>query len=200
MPRVPRIAQFPVAIAEAKMKYVQLLKLTQTVPNQAVYNPFWQNGLYDPNAALGGHQPMGFDQIAPLYNHYQVVGAKIKVTILPPRVAATQVIVGITDSPALTLPSVDPSTLLEDPDCKYVLATQDAAVSVSSTFKAKQRYPGAGAAAQGASLIGGSPSDGLFWNVWMCNIDSTNTTAGIDMLIEIDYTAIFWERVDLAAS
>lgn len=36
------------------------------------------NGLYEPIAA--GHQPMGFDQFAALYQNYKVVGAKITAT------------------------------------------------------------------------------------------------------------------------
>lgn len=184
----------------AKLKYCAIIKMTQTVANVAVFRPFWQNGLYDPDASIGGHQPMGFDEISPLYNHYQVVGSKIRVTVLPPRVAATQVLVGITDSPQLTLTSTDPSTLIEDPDCKWKACTQDQGTVITSSFTAKDRYPGAGAAAQGASLISSSPTDGLFYNIWMANIDTTNTTAGIDMVVEIDYTAIFWERRDLAAS
>lgn len=37
------------------------------------------NGLYDPYVAAGGHQPRGFDEITPLYDHYVVTNAKITV-------------------------------------------------------------------------------------------------------------------------
>lgn len=36
------------------------------------------NGLYDPDVSGTGHQPRGFDQIMPLYDHYVVVGAEIR--------------------------------------------------------------------------------------------------------------------------
>lgn len=36
------------------------------------------NGLYDPDITGGGHQPIGFDQLMQLYDHYTVVGAKIR--------------------------------------------------------------------------------------------------------------------------
>lgn len=36
------------------------------------------NGMNDPNLTGGGHQPMGFDQFATLYNNYYVSGMKIK--------------------------------------------------------------------------------------------------------------------------
>lgn len=39
---------------------------------------FSANGLYDPDITGGGHQPVGFDQLMQLYDHYSVVGAKIR--------------------------------------------------------------------------------------------------------------------------
>jgi hypothetical protein len=37
------------------------------------------NGLFAPNITGGALQPRGFDQIAPMFDHYTVVGAKIRV-------------------------------------------------------------------------------------------------------------------------
>ena len=37
------------------------------------------NGLYDPDLTGGGHQPRGYDQFTPMYNHWTVVGAKVTV-------------------------------------------------------------------------------------------------------------------------
>lgn len=39
------------------------------------------NGLFDPNVTGGGHQPRGFDEIMPLYDHFVVVGSKITIKI-----------------------------------------------------------------------------------------------------------------------
>ena len=38
---------------------------------------FRANSIYDPDAAVGGHQPLGADQWAPFYNSYVVLGSKI---------------------------------------------------------------------------------------------------------------------------
>lgn len=43
------------------------------------YASFSANGAWDPDVALGGHQPTGFDQWMVAYNHYTVLGAKITV-------------------------------------------------------------------------------------------------------------------------
>lgn len=44
---------------------------------------FAANGLYDPDITYGGHQPMYFDQLGAMYNHYCVVRSKIMFTIVP---------------------------------------------------------------------------------------------------------------------
>lgn len=43
---------------------------------------FSLNSLYDPNASGVGHQAMGFDQIKELYQHYCVMKARVRVTII----------------------------------------------------------------------------------------------------------------------
>lgn len=41
------------------------------------------NGLYDPEDAVGGHQPYLFDQLSALYEHWTVVASKLTITITP---------------------------------------------------------------------------------------------------------------------
>lgn len=48
---------------------------------------FSANGLYDPNITGAGHQPMGFDQLMLLYEHYTVLGGKITVSFANQTVA-----------------------------------------------------------------------------------------------------------------
>lgn len=38
------------------------------------------NSVFDPEYAVGGHQPLGFDQLAGLYNKYNVHSARVEVT------------------------------------------------------------------------------------------------------------------------
>lgn len=58
-----------------KLRYVQQINLDAGA-STLVSRAFSCNGMFDPDFALGGHQPMGFDQWMSFYNHYTVIGAK----------------------------------------------------------------------------------------------------------------------------
>lgn len=60
-----------------KHRYCQTYTLDGT-STAAASRLFSLNGLYAPDS--GGHQPMGFDQFAALYQNYKVLGAKISAT------------------------------------------------------------------------------------------------------------------------
>ncbi len=42
---------------------------------------FRLNSIFDPNAAVGGTQPYGYDQLAALYNRYRVLKTRFKITM-----------------------------------------------------------------------------------------------------------------------
>lgn len=65
-----------------RLKYVEFITLNPTAAGSAVpiINHFRANSLFDPNYSGVGHQPRGFDEHAALYDHYTVIGSKIKVT------------------------------------------------------------------------------------------------------------------------
>jgi len=79
-PRVQRISatRFP---QSAIVKHVYCcdgtLAVSQNSPNKALH--FHANGMYDPEDALGGHQPLLFDELSARFNHYTVLGAKISI-------------------------------------------------------------------------------------------------------------------------
>ena len=57
-----------------KLRYSQQVSMSNPVGG-AVHN-FRANSLYDPDLTGVGGQPLGFDQMAALYNHYVVLGSK----------------------------------------------------------------------------------------------------------------------------
>lgn len=77
------------------------------------------NGLYDPEQALGGTQPRGFDQLMGLFDRYCVTGVKIEAWFMNRSAAAVtgthQYLCGVLYSEKDD--SVDSKYVLENPNC-----------------------------------------------------------------------------------
>lgn len=57
---------------------------TQTTNLASLTNyVFFANSMYDPEQAIGGHQPMGYDQYSALYSSYSVLSSSILVELWP---------------------------------------------------------------------------------------------------------------------
>lgn len=70
-------------------RYSQNIQYTHVGPNaNCQYANFGCNTLFDPWLTIGGHQPLYFDQLSAIYNHYCVMKSRIKVTIVPNTVDA----------------------------------------------------------------------------------------------------------------
>jgi len=61
-----------------RIRYQESLNLTGSASNVYAY-VYSANGCYDPNITGTGHQPMGFDQMMLLYDHYTVANAYLQV-------------------------------------------------------------------------------------------------------------------------
>lgn len=61
------------------MRYCTKLVINPGIAGITAENFFSANGLFDPDVSGVGHQPLGFDQIMPLYDHYVVTKACMKV-------------------------------------------------------------------------------------------------------------------------
>lgn len=68
-------------IYQCKLKYVDAISLTSTL-GATVQQQYAFNDLYDPDYTGTGHQPMGFDQLATIYEKYQVTGMAYKISTL----------------------------------------------------------------------------------------------------------------------
>lgn len=65
-----------------RLKYCDFITLNATSSGSAVpliYH-FRANSLYDPDLTSSGHQPRGYDELSQIYDHFCVIGSKIKVS------------------------------------------------------------------------------------------------------------------------
>lgn len=68
--------------AKNVMRYAATTDITMLGSGEQVI-AYRANGMFDPEVALGGHQPLYFDQLSAIYNHWHVVASKIKIRIVP---------------------------------------------------------------------------------------------------------------------
>lgn len=68
-------------VCKAKLHYTCHVSSNISAANYKSYE-FIANGMYDPEASMGGHQPYGFDELMVRYNDYTVLYASITATII----------------------------------------------------------------------------------------------------------------------
>lgn len=71
---------FPQSL-RTRMRYVTRVEYTLTNSN-AVVRTIRANDLFDPEYAVGGHQPRGFDEMMEVYGKYTVMGSKITASFM----------------------------------------------------------------------------------------------------------------------
>jgi len=110
----PSIARMTTPFAMTKkcrMTYYEINSQIATGAVTAGSYVYSANGLYDPNITGTGHQPMGFDQLMLMYDHYTVTGAKITVNFDNPSTLAIIGGIQISDSPT---PLTTPGQIVEN--------------------------------------------------------------------------------------
>lgn len=200
-----------------RMKYVERVTLN---PDNVVYFDQYQfraNDLRDPNFTGIGRQPRSFDQWMTAYNHFTVIGAKIKVT--PVRTAGINVTNNMVWGIALTASSNDVSGLISGGTYEDLLETRMIGTSrfrhggtvynlnkssdtCTLKFSAKKFFRKK--AIVGDSLYrgdtGSSPSEIAFFTIWGCPPDGSSDSDSQQFLVEIEYIAVLTEPKPLAAS
>lgn len=164
---------------------------------------FSANGLYDPDITGVGHQPIGFDQLMQLYDHYTVVGAKCRayftnVDTVNPYFGA----IAVRDGNAL---STDTREIVEN---GYVTMKQmtvggaggdncDLATSVDVAKFLGRTNALADADLKGSS--GNNPSEQLYFHIY--GFTSRQVDGGeLACNVVIDYDVVFHEKTITAPS
>jgi len=88
---VPRRRNYPKSLFGNKrfvvLKYHEDLTLVGSGAGQPTSNVYSANGMFAPNITSpgSGHQPRGYDEVMPLYQHYTVIQSKCTVTFMATR-------------------------------------------------------------------------------------------------------------------
>lgn len=164
---------------------------------------FRTNGMYDPDQTGTGHQPMFFDQLAALYNHYVVIGSKITVKCVPSTSTTVPQFVGVNINDDSSLPGgVDVNTINEQPDSVFrqIAYAPDKPITITRKWSAKKRFGGsilANTELQGTPTT--DPTEQSFFTLYNVAVDGASNV-GCWMTVTIEYIAIWKELKDVGGS
>lgn len=140
-----RTSPFPKSY-KCKMRYSGFIALNADHENLSTQY-FVANGLYNPgNAAAGALQPYGYDQMADIYDHYHVLGSKMKVSFNNPLQSDTAIdlsMVGVSleDAIGITYTTGKPQDYWQRPSTKKMLITpQEGTKTLTQTFSARKFF------------------------------------------------------------
>lgn len=186
-------------VFRTKLNWSESIALSSFGTNVLQYFIVGINNLYDPRYALGGTQPVYYDQLMSIYRKATVVAAKITVTWGLPTPAANgdgPYLCGITTGNSVGLPTSDPSKLLSTPNTGYVLVTQNSnARTTTATYSPKTSL---GIDKDDPSLwntTSGGPSNSWFATVW-ASPQGPSTTGSVNAVITVDFVVDFKQLIN----
>ena len=174
---------------------------TGAIGGNAATSVFRANSLYDPFLSGLGHQPLGFDQIMPFYDHYCVIGAKIKVVFTnESEFRSPHIGVTLKDKPDV---ESDLRVIIENGQGAYgQLQGENGSgqKALTASYSAKRMFGGNPLANEDIKgQQGTNPTDGAYFHIWVAS-DSLVLPVTVDYTVQIEYTAILTEPKQLQLS
>lgn len=161
------------------------------------------NGLYDPDITGAGHQPIGFDQLMPLYDHYRVIGSRIRATFANTDSTFSQM-VGIKIQDNTTVSETDMGILIENGPMRWTTVAAlnggDSVKTLTMNFSAKN-YFGKSALSDNdyRGDVSNNPDEQAYFRL-VAQPTSANDSGDVRVTVEIEYIAILSEAKNLAQS
>lgn len=185
----------------AKLRYDDLINVTSATSVLGSH-VFRANSIYDPDYSGTGHQPMGHDEWAQLYNHYVVLGSKIVATVTVPSDADIYW-TGAYLSDTVTVPYTTGTAFREARKglTKFCNAGDNCTNHVRAMYSPKKFFQVKdvmdNVTRLGAST-GYNPSEEAAFIIWVQALNASTVAATI--AIHIEYTVQFSEPKDLVQS
>lgn len=182
-------------------KYVESQSLTTTTGAIASY--IWStNSLYDPNASGVGHQPMFYDQLGAIYNHYTVIGSRVRFRFVPSgnNVVPYRIVTYINDDTGITPGTIAAMAEQNSARVTIVPMAPSNANTLILRWSAKKAM-GRSVLANDAlgAAVGANPAEQQYFTFALQPMDGSSTIVGY-LMAEIEYIALWKELKDIETS
>lgn len=178
------------------LRYAQQGSITSTIGGigNAVFSC---NSLFDPDRTGVGHQPLYYDQLTPIYNHYTVVSSRIWIEFHNPSTTATGLVGVVVDDDATGSASL--STRQEQNSAKSGFIAPLAGHSYR-TFEAEWdslSVLGIDPFTDGSNktATGSNPTEESFFHLFFATINPAGGTEALIYNVVIEYNCIFSELI-----
>lgn len=181
-------------------KYTQNFQIQSTLGVLGT-TQFTCNGMFDPDITGSGHQPMYFDQFSALYDHYTVIGSKMKITFANTSTgnASGRFVIMQQDDSTIASSAVDAVSENSLGSWKMLAAGDNNVHTIFKKWSAKKTF--GGSVLGNDNLQGTVAANPVELSVYTLGYAvGTAVTQSIDVVVEIDYIAIWDELKELASS
>lgn len=184
-----------------KHRYCEVIQIGAV--GGAVQNySFIANGMFDPNHSGTGHQPLYFDQLSAIYNHYVVLNSKITVKATVVGTVTQPVALAVYVNDDTTVTPASPQIAAEQSSAKYgtVLPDGNGTLTLVNRYSAKQNFgPGAISDPNLQGTVSANPTEVMAFTISGQAIDLVSTW-GTYCFVTIEYDVVWQELRDIGAS
>lgn len=193
----------PMALRQVvKMRYSEDINLGTGVGGLLYNYDFRANSIFDPNLTGSGHQPLGHDQWAQFYDHYVVLGAKMRVTFTNPSNTDTSFCAIAVQDMANTMSNQ--AHIREQPRSRWTLVPNQGGNNQKSlvcNYSAKKFFGAKSVVTWDklGSAMGNNPTEDALFRIFYQNATSTSSYNIVANVI-IDYIVLLSEPKVLTQS
>ncbi len=199
--RAPRMSYNKLGTISPDSLFVKL-KYTESINKTGVGQThiLSMNSLFDPNTTGVGTQPLGFDQYAALYGHYQVMGCRLKVRAINNSTTVNSLI-AMYPSTSLTGSLFAEASEQKYAKQRYLNNSQGGNnMAILSTYSSPKKMIGRVTdSVNYTAVTSANPANQVYWVISTAPVDNVSNN-DIFLIINMTFYAKFWKRNQLTTS
>jgi len=184
-----------------KHKYVEQVLMTDG--GGMVHYQFRANGMYDPNITQTGTRPLYYNTLIAVYNHYTVIGSKIKYTIVPTgtTVQVPYKVISFINDDSTTSGGLQSMSEYRGSKVRVCQGgVNPDKIIVTNKWSAKKTFGGSVLANDDLrGNASGDPTEQSVFQLTLRTLDQVSSVS-VHVLVEIEYIAVWRELKDISAS